>query len=220
MLSQDPLAKNAPRLNPKKWILHGQFQTISLSFHYYALRTATRHLLPTYWFPASSSTKLHFLRFLRMFYKVWKEICFLMKDIWIFGLKLDIWKKTNHCTLFENYSKCPIWIFEIWHFPTIFVLLKLTCLITLFDRKLQVFKDSPNWTIFWHFSLTFVHSKCKLSSLRSQCWMRLFLWFSNKYCGKLHIAKIESCFGWRLRIRKPSSKHSPAAFVQNNLITK
>ena len=95
MLSQDPLAKNAPRLNPKKWILHGQFQTISLSFHYYALRTATRHLLPTYWFPASSSTKLHFLRFLRMFYKVWKEICFLMKDIWIFGLKLDIWKKNK-----------------------------------------------------------------------------------------------------------------------------
>ena len=31
----------------------------------------------------------------------------------------------------------------------------------------------------WHFWLTFVHSKCKRSSLRSQCWMRLFLWFSN-----------------------------------------
>ena len=32
---------------------------------------------------------------------------------------------------------------------------------------------------FWHFSWTFVHSKCKRSSLRSQCWMRLFLWFST-----------------------------------------
>ena len=32
---------------------------------------------------------------------------------------------------------------------------------------------------FWHFELTFVHSKCKRSSIRSQCWMRLFLWFSN-----------------------------------------
>ena len=32
---------------------------------------------------------------------------------------------------------------------------------------------------FWHFWWTFVHSKCKRSSLRSQCWMRLFLWFSN-----------------------------------------
>ena len=32
---------------------------------------------------------------------------------------------------------------------------------------------------FWHFQLTFVHSKCKRSSLRSQHWMRLFLWCSN-----------------------------------------
>ena len=38
--------------------------------------------------------------------------------------------------------------FEFWHFPPIFVLLKLTCLVTLFDRKLQVFKNSPKWTIF------------------------------------------------------------------------
>ena len=34
--------------------------------------------------------------------------------------------------------------FEFWYFPPIFVLLKLTCLVTLFDRKLQVFKNSPN----------------------------------------------------------------------------
>ena len=32
---------------------------------------------------------------------------------------------------------------------------------------------------FWHFWLTFVHSKCKRSSLRSQCWMRHFQSFSN-----------------------------------------
>ena len=38
--------------------------------------------------------------------------------------------------------------FEFWHFSPIFVLLKLTCLVTLFDRKLQVFKNSQNWTIF------------------------------------------------------------------------
>ena len=31
----------------------------------------------------------------------------------------------------------------------------------------------------WHFYYTFVHSKCKQSSLRLQYWMRLFLWFSN-----------------------------------------
>ena len=51
-------------------------------------------------------------------------------------------------TLFENYSKCRIWILAFWHFPPIFVQLKLTCLVTLFDRKLQVFKNSPKWTIF------------------------------------------------------------------------
>ena len=42
--------------------------------------------------------------------------------------------------------------FEFWHFPPIFVLLKLTCLVTLFDRKLQVFKNSPKWTIFGIFN--------------------------------------------------------------------
>ena len=34
---------------------------------------------------------------------------------------------------------------SILAFPPIFVLLKLTCLVTLFDRKLHVFKNSPNW---------------------------------------------------------------------------
>ena len=30
--------------------------------------------------------------------------------------------------------------FEFWHFSPIFVLLKLTCLVTLFDRNLQIFQ--------------------------------------------------------------------------------
>ena len=55
-------------------------------------------------------------------------------------------------TLFENNSKCRIWIFQFWHFLPIFDLLKLTCLVTLFDRKLQVFKNSPKWTIFGIFN--------------------------------------------------------------------
>ena len=42
--------------------------------------------------------------------------------------------------------------FSILAFPPVFVLLKLTCLVTLFDRKLQVFKNSPNWTIFGIFN--------------------------------------------------------------------
>ena len=42
--------------------------------------------------------------------------------------------------------------FKNWHFPPIFIHLKLTCLVTLFDRKLQVFKNSPKWTIFGIFN--------------------------------------------------------------------
>ena len=37
---------------------------------------------------------------------------------------------------------------DFWHFSPIFVLLKLTCLVTLFDHKLHFFKNSPKWTIF------------------------------------------------------------------------
>ena len=53
------------------------------------------------------------------------------------------------CTVFENHPKCRIWIFQIWHFPPIFDLLKLTCLVTLFDA------NSPNWTIFGIFLTNF-----------------------------------------------------------------
>ena len=53
-------------------------------------------------------------------------------------------QQNNEPTLFENYSKCRLWI---WDFRPIFVLLILTCLVTLFDRKLQVFKNSPKLTI-------------------------------------------------------------------------
>ena len=48
-------------------------------------------------------------------------------------------------TVFENHSTRRIWF---WHFPPFFVLLNLTCLVTMFDCKLQVFKNSPKLTIF------------------------------------------------------------------------
>ena len=52
-------------------------------------------------------------------------------------------KVVSHCLkITQNVA------FEFRHFPPIFVLLKLTYLVTLFDRKLQVFKNSPKWTIF------------------------------------------------------------------------
>ena len=58
----------------------------------------------------------------------------------------------QYYTVFENYSKCRIWIFEFWHFSPFFVLLKMTYLVTLFDSKLQLFKNSPKCTIFGLFN--------------------------------------------------------------------
>ena len=71
--------------------------------------------------------------------------------------------------------------FEFFHiniFPSIFVLFRLTSLVTLFDRKLWVFKNSPN-LLFLAFLLTFVQLKCISSSLRSQRRMRLVMSFLN-----------------------------------------
>ena len=96
--------------------------------------------------------------------------------------------------LFENYSKCRIWILEFWHFPPIFVLLKVTCLAIVFDRKLQIFKNSPKWTIIgifnqlssiqnvsiarnveWDFSVIFKHREvqfCLLQLHKTGCWIQ------------------------------------------------
>ena len=58
--------------------------------------------------------------------------------------------------MFENYSKCRILIFQFWHFPPIFVLLKVTCLVTLFDRKLQ------NETFLWFSNTVLCSGKSNL----------------------------------------------------------
>ena len=94
-----------------------------------------------------------------------------------------------------------IWVIEFWYFPPIFVQLKLACLVTLFDLKLRVFKNSPKLTIFGIFWLSFVHSSyCKRSSLRSQCWMRLFSNF-QLLCGlqDYWVATIRSSLSSRLQ---------------------
>ena len=71
-------------------------------------------------------------------------------------------------------------------FPPIFCLLKMTCLVTLFDRKLQVFQKLAKINHFRHFQWTFVHSKCKSSSLRFNIKWDIFLWFSNSVCFKMN----------------------------------
>ena len=85
-------------------------------------------------------------------------------------------------------------------FISIFVLLNLTCLVTLFARKLQVVKNSSKLfhlkflilAFSYNFCLIksdlsrntawleYVHTKCKRSSLRLQSWMRLFCNFHTQ----------------------------------------
>ena len=76
-------------------------------------------------------------------------------------------------TLFENYSNCHIWMLA---FSNNFCPIKTGNTVW---PQASSFQKVPKMDHFWHFLLTFVHSKCKCSSLRSQCWVRLFLWFSN-----------------------------------------
>ena len=49
--------------------------------------------------------------------------------------KQKLLRTLDTLTVFENNQTSRIWILEFCHFPTIFVLLKMTCLITLFDHK-------------------------------------------------------------------------------------
>ena len=42
--------------------------------------------------------------------------------------------------------------FRILAFSAIFVLIKFSCLVTLFDHKFQIYKDSSKWTIFGIFN--------------------------------------------------------------------
>ena len=53
----------------------------------------------------------------------------------------------------------------------------MTFLVTPLNHKLQFFKSSPKWIIFGTFNE--VLSTQNVNVARSQCWMRLFLWFSN-----------------------------------------
>ena len=58
-----------------------------------------------------------------------------------------------HCLKFTQ--NVAFEFLKFWHFPPIFVLLKLTCLVTLFDRKLQTFKKLAKIDHFWAFLMNF-----------------------------------------------------------------
>jgi len=61
------------------------------------------------------------------------------------SLQTSFWVQCYFCTVFENHQKCCI-------FHQFFVKLKLTYLVTMFGRKLHVFKKSPKWAIFGIFN--------------------------------------------------------------------
>ena len=87
-----------------------------------------------------------------------------------------IYRIDESATLFENCSKCRIWILA---FSTNFCPIKTDLSGNTVWPQASGFQKLAKMDHFWHFKLTFVHSKCKRSSLRSQCLMRLFLWFSS-----------------------------------------
>ena len=79
------------------------------------------------------------------------------------------------------------------------------------------------WGIFKnsHFWLTFVHSKCKRSSLHLQCWVRLFLQFSNTIVRVWLVSE----WNWSLSmtilppVQQQSTGHSPNSRDGFNPIT-
>ena len=82
--------------------------------------------------------------------------------------------------------------------------------------KKSHFQKITKFDHFWHFSSTFVHSKCKCSSLRSQCWMRLFLWFSTT----VHTINGDNKWGrgvpWKMTLgveKKPRGKVCKIGFL-------
>ena len=83
------------------------------------------------------------------------------------------------CTLFENYSKCRIWFFLNLAFSTKFCPIKTGLSGNTVWPQASGFQKLAKMDHFVAFLSNFGHSKCKRSSLRSQFWMRLFLWFSN-----------------------------------------
>ena len=143
-------------LQPKLQMKSSIFETKSMDWHHccqrqwrYSLANCQSFLSPkelqlkVFCF-ASLSTKEKGILQLVFHY----EYTWVLLPTWNFSkMKEDIL-----LTVFENHPICRIWIFQFWHFPPIFVLLKLTCLVTLFDRKLQVFKNSPKCTIFGIFT--------------------------------------------------------------------
>ena len=117
----------------------------------------------------------------------WIHFRYSIIQYWLFST--SIWTQR---------PKCRIWFFQFWHFLRIFCPIKIDMSGTTVWPQLSGFQKLAKMNYFWHFSWTFVHSKCIRSSLRSQCWMRLFLWFSNTARSQSRISKGEQVFSFLL----------------------
>ena len=82
-------------------------------------------------------------------------------------------------TVFENQPKMSHLSFRILAFSTNFCPFQIDLSGNTVWPQASDFLKLAKMGIFWHLWFTYVHSNCKHSSLRSQCYMRLFLWFSN-----------------------------------------
>ena len=99
-------------------------------------------------------------------------------------------------TMFENNSKCHIFDFRILAFSTNFLVIKVTCLVTLFDRK--IFKNSPKWTIFGN--LNELLSTQNVNVARFARNLTTFFVFSDRYLvlRSLFDAFSRKCALWTL----------------------
>ena len=86
--------------------------------------------------------------------------------------------KTKNVWKLLKMSHLNFWILT---FPSIFVLLKVTCLVTLFTSKLQVLKNSPNGPFLALLNKLLATQILKLASLAmlNATFSHLFIWFSN-----------------------------------------
>ena len=103
----------------------------------------------------------------------------------------------------------------------------MTCLVTLFVRKLQVCQNWP----FLAFSLTFVSSKCKRSSLRSQCFMStkthnfaycvlLSCPYWNSICVLVFFVSLDGAYEWwHCSIQEVKGIFSKSKVEQQNSIS-
>ena len=124
--------------------------------------------------------------------------------------------------MLENHSKCLVLILA---FSTKFCPIKSDLSGNTVWPQPSGFQKLAKWTIFGIFNELLATQKCKRSSLRSQCWMRLFLIF--KHCGEagkivLHTEPNDwpSTFNWchfQSELKFHALFHSPIHFVPYHL---